>query len=320
MSHLRHQKNRKFAFYFRGFIEYALIPDFLFRRRLEKWIISIDQYNSQELQYRVNYYNKLEHPFTVPDEAKVLEEISTKSKTYFLDLRRILRYFPPNLRSYFRFGDVDDINIKPGFVKTRPIEGSNANNVLMRLNSLRHFTPIKEALPYRQKKDILVWRGVVYAEHRRILFRKYLGHPLFDIGMTNRKKAKEPEVESWRRPYLSISEQLNNKFILSIEGNDVATNLKWIAQSNSLCLMTKPKIESWFMEGTLVPGKHYVEVRNDYADLLEKIEYYLKHPEEAEKIIFNFQTYYQQFTDLKKEHLIGLLVAKKYFSLSNQLI
>lgn len=320
MSHLRHQKYRKFAFYIRGFFEYVLIPDFVYRNRILKWFDLTGDYDSEELEFRVNYYNKLDSRFSVTDKALALGQLPKKSKTYFLDLRRVLRYFPSLVRSYFRFGDIVDSNLEPGFVKTRPICNSNTDSVLMRLEGLRHFTPINDGLSYRQKKDTLVWRGVVYAEHRSILFRKYLGHPLFDIGMTNRKMSPDPEVESWRRPYMSISEQLEHKFILSIEGNDVATNLKWIAQSNSLCLMTKPKIESWFMEGTLIAGEHYVEVRDDYADLLEKIEYYLRHPDDAEQIIINFQTYYQQFTDLKKEHLIGLLVAKKYFSLSGQLV
>ena len=74
------------------------------------------------------------------------------------------------------------------------------------------------------------------------------------------------------------------------------------------------------MDGTLIVVKHCVEAWDDYTDLFEKIEYYLRHPDDAEQIITNFQTYYQQFTDLKKEHLIGLLVAKKYFSLSGQLV
>lgn len=320
MSHLRHKKFRKLAFYVRCFFDYLMVPDALYRRRISEWFDLTDRYESEEIEFRVNYYNKIKSTFIVPDKAVILGQVPKKSKTYFFDLRRVLRYFPSQIRSYYRFGDIVDSNVVPGFVKTRPICDSNTNSVLMRFGSLRHFMPISDALSYRQKKDTLVWRGVVHAEHRSILFRKYLGHPLFDIGMTNRKKSPEPEVESWRRPYMSISEQLEHKFILSIEGNDVATNLKWIAQSNSLCLMTKPKIESWFMEGTLIAGEHYVEVQDDYADLLEKIEYYLRHPDDAEQIIINFQTYYQQFTDLKKEHLIGLLVAKKYFTLSGQLV
>ncbi|NBB78368.1 MAG: lipopolysaccharide A protein, partial [Verrucomicrobia bacterium] len=125
--------------------------------------------------------------------------------------------------------------------------------------------------------------------------------------------------ETWQKPYLSIPEQLQHKFILSVEGNDVATNLKWIAQSNSLCFMTKPKYESWFMEGTLQAGKHYVQVRDDYADLPDKITYYMNHPDEAETIIRELNCYYKQFNDTRKEQLIGLLVAEKYLRLSGQL-
>ena len=75
-----------------------------------------------------------------------------------------------------------------------------------------------------------------------------------------------------------MGEQLQNKFILCIEGNDVASNLKWAMSSNSLVFMTKkPKFETWFMEGTLIPGHHYVEIKDDYSDMIEKMDYYLSH-------------------------------------------
>ena len=49
-------------------------------------------------------------------------------------------------------------------------------------------------------------------------------------------------------------DNLNYKFILAIEGYDVATNLKWIMSSNSLAVMPRPTYATWFMEGTLIPG------------------------------------------------------------------
>lgn len=123
---------------------------------------------------------------------------------------------------------------------------------------------------------------------------------------------------AWNKPFMSIPEQLQHKFILSIEGNEVATNLKWIAQSNSLCFMTRPKFESWFMEGTLVGGKHYVELADDYSDLPVKLDHYLAHPAEAEQIIANFKRYYDRFRDPVTEELAGLLVIQKYLELSGQ--
>jgi len=72
---------------------------------------------------------------------------------------------------------------------------------------------------------------------------------------------------------MTIDEQLEYKFILSLEGNDVATNLKWIMSSNSLAFMPRPKYETWFMEGNLVPNHHYILIKDDYSDLEERLKY-----------------------------------------------
>ena len=88
--------------------------------------------------------------------------------------------------------------------------------------------------------------------------------------------------------------------------------------SNSICVMPKPKYETWFMEGKLEAGVHYVEVNDDFSNAEEKINYYSKHTEEALHIIKNANAYVDQFKDSKREKLISLLVLDKYFSLSGQ--
>ncbi|MDW2127345.1 glycosyltransferase, partial [Vibrio sp. 2033] len=62
-----------------------------------------------------------------------------------------------------------------------------------------------------------------------------------------------------------------------------------------------------------------VEVANDYSDLIEKMEYYIAHPDEAENIINNAHAWVDQFRNQKRERLISLLVAKKYFEKSGQM-
>lgn len=313
----KNQQARKIAFYLKGFCERYFVPAAYYRTRLDGWLKLADQYAPNEIKQRLAYYNQLDSPFALPPEAVPLNKIPRNKATYRIDFERILRHFPSDARTFARFGDIRDVSDAPAFVKTRPLGQPNANSVLLRLNSIRHFRPISDTLTFRQKKDSLVWRGKVKPNHRSTIFRQHFGNPRIDIGMTNNRP--EPELQPWRKPYLSIADQLQHKFILSVEGNDVATNLKWIAQSNSLCLMAKPKFESWFMEGTLQAGKHYVEVRDDYSDLPEKMDYYLDHPEEAERIIHHLQCHHNQFTDPKKEQLIGLLVARKYLQLSGQL-
>ena len=100
---------------------------------------------------------------------------------------------------------------------------------------------------------------------------------------------------------------------MSIEGNDVASNLKWVMSSNSIAVMPRPLFETWFMEGRLIPNYHYIEVKPDFSDLLERMDYYSAHPEEAEAIIKHAHEYVDQFRNSRRERLISLLVLKKYF-------
>jgi len=320
MSFLRHQQARKFFFYAKGISEYLFLPNFLYRRKLAKKLKSLENFDKAErelIERRLAYYCKLEAAFEPSPHACKLADVPHRKTTYFIDFRRLFRHFSPNVLSTFRFGDVTDVTDYPRFVKTRPIHQPHETSVLLRLNSIRHFRPILDKTPYREKKDSLIWRGKIYRDHRLTIFKKHFGNPMCDLGKTN--SLVEGDDPAWAKPFTPIQEQLEHKFILSVEGNDVATNLKWIAQSNSLCFMTRPKFESWFMEGTLKDGEHYVELKDDYSDLQEKLDYYLAHPSEAEAIIANFQKYYQSFCNPAKEELLGLLVSQKFLKLSGQL-
>ena len=140
---------------------------------------------------------------------------------------------------------------------------------------------------------------------------------IIDIGDYN--KSGKNYNKDWHVPFMSIEEQLKNKFILSIEGNDVATSTKWIMSSNSLCFMTQPKFETWFMEGQLIPNHHYVLIKDDYSDLEEKINYYSTFTLEAKTIIHNANMYISQFKNSKIEDWLQLKILEKYFQFSGQL-
>ena len=63
---------------------------------------------------------------------------------------------------------------------------------------------------------------------------------------------------------------------------------------------------------------HYIEIKPDYSDLIERIEYYNNHIDEANAIIKNANEYVRQFRNKKQEDLISLLVMKKYFEETGQ--
>jgi len=72
------------------------------------------------------------------------------------------------------------------------------------------------------------------------------------------------------------------------------------------------------MEGTLIPNYHYIEVKEDFSDLEERLNYYIAHPDEAEAIIRHAHEFVAQFKDQKREKLVSLFVLKKYFDITNR--
>ena len=59
---------------------------------------------------------------------------------------------------------------------------------------------------------------------------------------------------------LSMEEMLHYKAIVILQGNDVASGLKWALFSNSIVVMPIPTVTSWAMEEWLIPWVHYVPI------------------------------------------------------------
>jgi hypothetical protein len=278
-----------------------------------------NNYNSTYINNRVDYYNKLNTDCILPDTVRPLREftLQSKCKTYYLDSLPFKRFFNPDFKFNYLFGDITEIPPIPSIVKSRPIGNQNTNSVLLNLNKIRHFIFVKDSKCFTNKKNVLLWRGNLwdYQPQRVQFFEKHFNNPICNIGQVNTNNLNS----DWIKEKLSIFNQLDYKFILSLEGNDVASNLKWIMSSNSIAVMPKPKYETWFMEGTLIPDHHYIEINNDYSNVDEKINYYIENPDKAQAIIKNANAYCNQFQDKKREKLISLLVLKKYFERTNKL-
>jgi len=310
-------KNSNFLYYFKNFLSYAW-PDFLFRRRLKAELAKAADYDPEYIAGRVRYYNKLDTVNILGKEALRVRDFRCRRKkftphSYFFDTYAYTRFFPPENRMSLLFGDLRHVPACPSIVKSRPTAGDNRNSVLLNLNKLRHFMFVKDPLRFLDKKDMLLGRCSIYQENRVKFWEMYFGHPLCDLGHVARRKKPSPHPGAWTVPPMAIYEHLRYKFILSLEGNDVATNLKWIMSSNSLAVMPKPSCETWFMEGRLIGDYHYVEIKEDYSDLPDKLDYYLKNPARALEIIENAHSHVAQFQDKRREKLISLLVLKKYF-------
>lgn len=323
-------KPNKFLNFLSGFVGMA-VPDSLFRRRLPRILEKARKRADYDyIRQRTDYYIKTDRPFAIPVKDHFKRERSWIFYTgclgdytrkmfhtaYYLDQHDVTRWFPKSFRWNFCPGDVYFTPETPTVVKSRLLAGNNSNSVVLKLDKLRHFMFVNDPVPFREKKNRVIFRGKIRQSRVRSKFLElFFNHPIFDCGVVGKNEGCPDE---WMKDKKTIREHLDYKFIMALEGNDVASNLKWVMSSNSLAVMTRPTCETWFMEGTLKPDYHYIEVKEDFSDLEEKLQYYISHPEKAEEIIRHAHEYVRQFQDKERENLISLMVMDKYFRLSGQ--
>lgn len=214
-------------------------------------------------------------------------------------------------------GDVSHTRTDIAFLcKTRPIE-NKGKTVLLPLNNIRHWKPIHDVkaydIPYDEKKNKIVWRGASTGKDiRSFIVEKYYNYPghEIDIGFTDFMEYYSGDKNpKYLKKSMTMGEMLQNKFLISLEGNDVASNLKWVLASNSLCIMPPPKIESWLMEGLLIPWVHYVPLDDNLPDIYD---WCLKNPEACKEIVGNANVFVGKFMDGANEFKIITGVLKGY--------
>ncbi|HWU61065.1 MAG TPA: glycosyl transferase family 90 [Ensifer sp.] len=304
---------RRLNYYAAGVVR-ELAPRALFRFDDKQAFREIEDSGAlPALLERVNRYNRLTPGIYATPSTRIDAADRSKSR-YFIDLAEHLKFFPSRLRIDSLYGDIIHVPPVPTLLKSRPIQGENANSVLMNLDKLRHFRLFDDQVPFARKLPKAVWRGSMNNPLRANLVSSHAGSAFCDVGHVSRSFTEVPPKD-----ILLPQQQFAYRYILSVEGCDVATNLKWVMASNSVCLMPRPRYETWFMEGALVPGHHYVEVRDDFSDLENKIDELEADPLRAREIVANANRHVAMFRNSRMERLASLLVLQKYFEATGQL-
>lgn len=308
---LKSGKNVKAAYFARQILR-ECTPHFLFKKYHSYLQEARKRPDFAQIMQRVSYYCQNPGADLGPDTVKVCD-LNRKDcqSTYYYDLKEALSPFPKDTKINFLPGDITFVPQYPSLTKSRPIGSENQNSVILKMDRIRHFIRVNDTVPFCNKADIAVFRGKIpHKEKRERFFQMYFGNPICNLGDSSRHGKPE-----WHTEKLTIRQHLDYKFILALEGNDVASNLKWVMSSGSAAVMPKPQYETWFMEGTLNPGEHYIEIRRDFSDLPEILEYYASHPKETQEIINNANNYTHQFFDLHRERLISVLTVASYLGL-----
>ena len=308
--------NNHVTYYIRAFFKRE-IPKFLLSIMEKQLLKAFEKMDKVYVMDRVNYYNQLKGCNELPIEgSRQLSEHTYSNRrgnsTYFFDTYEYTRFFPNTFRWFDEPGDVNWLCNSPTVVKTRPLlvnDSKFTNSVILNLDKVRHFFFINDPVPFKKKKKEVLFRGDVFGKPKRIDFlKRFINEPGFDVGDTSYKV--DPALEKNK---MTKREHLDYAYIMVLEGNDVATSLKWVMSSNSIAVMHKPTCESWFMEGRLIPNYHYIEIKDDFSDISERIAYYNEHEDEAMAIIEHAHEWVEQFEDKKREDVISYLVMKKYF-------
>ena len=259
-------------------------------------------------------YNKIQ---LINNDILFHDNYDNQIRYYVNDLRK---YFNnneiKNFNIYIAFGDINVKMKKYCFTKSRPIDLINNFNILLNLNTPRHWGGLDDVtnfdIPFDKKNNKIIWRGTTTGNKRVKFVEKYQNHQNEDIDIKFSNLCQNVIDNNYILSILSIKEQLQSKFLISIEGNDVATNLKWVLYSNSVVIMPAPTVCSWLMEDKLISGTHYIEIKSDYSDLEEKYEWCLNNLEECKKVAEAGKKYIDLFLNQENEKKITNKIIEIY--------
>ncbi len=188
------------------------------------------------------------------------------------------------------------------------------STIIWPLSIERHYDAVDEYLwlekagkvvEWEDKKAALIWRGgATGIKNDKTLVRdypdggwriqvvkKYFGGDVSDVDIAFKteddtlKYAKKYQVGNLvRSSHTSMEDQLRFKYVLAIEGNDVATGLKWQLASNSVVFMARPTCVTYAMEDLLVPYVHYVPLEDDYSNVVEMVRWARENDHECRRI------------------------------------
>lgn len=139
--------------------------------------------------------------------------------------------------------------------------------------------------PWERKIEKLFWRGRDSCRERLDLIDISRKHPdLFNASITNFFFYKgEMDKYGPGQKHISFFNFFEYKYQLNIDGSVAAYRFPYLLAGDSLVLKQKSKYYEYFYNDA-VPGKHYMPVKSDLSDLVEKITWAKKHDKDALEI------------------------------------
>jgi Glycosyl transferase family 90 len=180
--------------------------------------------------------------------------------------------------------------------------------IIWKLASSRHYGLLHQVAikdkSWEEKKNVAVFRGQLTGSRgynkdasplsnclklsRCRLVYNHANSTLVNARLTSTRNRLPDKVNGVTLTTSSVTVRhlLRYKGIVMLEGNDVASGLKWALLSNSVVLMPIPKHTSWAMEELLKPWVHFIPLNDEATDVEEKMQWILDHDSEARMISY----------------------------------
>ena len=236
------------------------------------------------------------HSYRVP-AAQLLRETQIKNKYNLCNSMYLVQFGDKPINITDIVVDKSMIDL-PIFKKTRYI--GNDNIILLQtLDYRRHWIfwdyIDKYDIDFNDKKSTVIWRGglnnyefdgLLRARFAK-MYENYPNKSIIDVMSTTHNKDAS----------MSKKELLKYKYIVIIQGNDVATSFGWIMYSNSVPFILTPILkESWGMQGLLIPYYHYIPINLDNNNsLINAYNYCQNNINKCIDIKNNAKRFMQQF-------------------------
>lgn len=218
--------------------------------------------------------------------------------------------------------------------------------IMWKLTTSRHFRLLykvyREDTPWRSKTDAAVFRGQLtgsldgydktlsdeencFNMRRCRLVYNHANSTLVHARLTSTRNRMPAVLRSvdLMGPKVTIRKLLQYKGIIMLEGNDVASGLKWALLSQSVVLMPEPKHTSWAMEELLEPWVHYIPLNENATDVEEKMRWVVENDEHAQRISERASLWMQDLVfhpdAAEDDRLIQEEIMRRYFALFDTL-
>ena len=151
-------------------------------------------------------------------------------------------------------------------------------------NSVVSNSRCKEAAAKPWQDERAFWRGSLFTDFsRRCLFELGKKFPQYLLVEDSNRGGK----------FIPMTEQAKYKYLIDTRGNSWSSRLQTLLKLGRVIFVADRPYREWFFD-RMKPGEHFVPVKEDMSDLIEKIFYMERHPEIYEKIVGNLREFVEE--------------------------